>query len=475
MGFFSKLREWLSAPAPDGRRETNDRVVQAPKPPKLLRRDPAPYRDSSGRPISSPYGGGTSASRPGQRGNGLVASSPQIQATNPFSANQPMVTARDEVTPDANPDRRTEDQNVVGLTDSTRQLLEVRGWKLPPIDLDANRPDLSMLDMTQSEDLADYKYTASTDQVLRAEHAFQNAPGFRAPERLPRGDEGQTISYSGGRFAPMTVEAYEALTPDQQNAVKFNTMLATAREEDLAAKPTRGERRVFEEDYERIFGAEANGQRFAPSTLKLIEDLGIEVQDRNLDEFLSMERGFNMSELQDLQLDKGSVIELDRGPTALAKGYGSNNFAEAYSPENMVRVDTRIIEQAGKYLQEALANPEAWDFDSALSLSLTGSLPEGKEIPFGYGTLTSRGTEEEREKDTFFRKAYAHLQHPDTADMSELMVRLNDPDDPWTPEQKQEFFDYLDIRSQWEILNDIGPGEEGGRSAQQIRELIGWD
>ena len=118
------------------------------------------------------------------------------------------------------------------------------------------------------------------------------APGF-SPE--PTWLEERSPYFGGeGQYAPeqMSVDAYLQLAPRQRAAVDANTALIAAAEQDtaswakeqLAGKP-------MDENYlaqvNEAFGDKGGSDTYAPRTMAVLEDLGLNLQGKDLDQYLN--------------------------------------------------------------------------------------------------------------------------------------------------------------------------------------------
>jgi hypothetical protein len=107
----------------------------------------------------------------------------------------------------------------------------------------------------------------------------------------------QQNNYFGDQasYAPkeMSVDAYLTLTPIQRAAVDANTALVQAAEQDVAswAKQQVAGKAIDDKDYlnqvKDKFGETGGSDTYAPRTMAVLEDLGLNLQGKDLDQYLN--------------------------------------------------------------------------------------------------------------------------------------------------------------------------------------------
>jgi hypothetical protein len=98
-----------------------------------------------------------------------------------------------------------------------------------------------------------------------------------------------------GEYAPeeMSVDAYLTLTPRQRAAVDANTALVQAAEQDIAswAKQQVAGKPIDDKNYlsqvKESFGDKGGSDTYAPRTMAVLEDLGLNLQGKDLDQYLN--------------------------------------------------------------------------------------------------------------------------------------------------------------------------------------------
>jgi hypothetical protein len=122
--------------------------------------------------------------------------------------------------------------------------------------------------------------------------------------------EAQNEFFGGeGQYAPeqMSVDAYLQLSPQQRAAVDANTALIQAAEEDKAswAKQGMSGKPIDDKDYlgkvEGKFGDAGGSNTYAPRTLAVLDDLGLNLQGKDLDQYLNYSALVTADDLNALQ------------------------------------------------------------------------------------------------------------------------------------------------------------------------------
>jgi hypothetical protein len=101
------------------------------------------------------------------------------------------------------------------------------------------------------------------------------------------GDEGEYVTEQ------MSVDAYLQLSPQQRASVDANTALVQAAEQDVAswAKTQVAGKPIQDQDYlnkvKGSFGELGGSDTYAPRTMAVLEDLGLNLQGKDLDQYLN--------------------------------------------------------------------------------------------------------------------------------------------------------------------------------------------
>ena len=124
------------------------------------------------------------------------------------------------------------------------------------------------------------------------------SPGPLSKEAVQTRKTAETKSkYFGdeAEYAPeqMSVDAYLQLAPRQRAAVDANTALIAAAEQDVAswAKQQLAGKPIEDKNYlsqvEESFGDKGGSDTYAPRTMTVLEDLGLNLQGKDLDQYLN--------------------------------------------------------------------------------------------------------------------------------------------------------------------------------------------
>jgi hypothetical protein len=393
----------------------------------------------------------------------------------------------------------------VALQPSQRTAYEVDylkslGWTMPKNSPLVKGPQMpsEMYSPNSLTNLADYTYQVDQAERDRITAKYRNVEGFVPPsdtQGLPNPDT--TPFEADVATAELTWEAYDNLSDDARTAVDLNGLLVAARELDLSKeyKLEGDELNEYNKRTTGIFGKPDTSTKVAPNVVKLLHDINWSAVGQDLDEFLSLERGFTADDLQDLDKSFPDVIELSIEETGVpvpsGGGYNTggtaatgitSNFDQVRSVENMAAVDNMLAEVAGKRFDAVMADPalRLWNLPSSLTLAQTGTTtrPTGSGVPFGYGTQTDRTSEQGKAKEAFYQSAYNYLSDASTTDLQPLWDEMSAMG--FTPEDTQEFWRFVDDRTRQERRwGQVGsPYGEAGRSYQgpdEIRKLVGLE
>lgn len=158
--------------------------------------------------------------------------------------------------------------------------------------------DLNPMEWQRIQD----NFGASTEQNI--EGTLTAAPPLLArPGLEPDVPKVKADTYSS---APLSWDEYQALSGDQKAAVDFNTLLVEAREKDLSKKWSLSpdEQAEYDTRVTKVFGQGGSSKQPAPNTVKLLATLDFEAVGQDLDQYLSLERGFTMEDLDTFKLDR---------------------------------------------------------------------------------------------------------------------------------------------------------------------------
>lgn len=358
------------------------------------------------------------------------------------------------------------------------------------------KPLFRKKDLGKATNLSDYNYALSVQERERVQREQPGMPNEK--------------TFTGDRAVPLTQEAYEKLSFDQKGGVDFNTLLIQARENDLVyndpSQYTQSNIDAYNRDVESIFGAGGGSDTMAFNTVRLLKTINFKAVGQDLDEFLSLERGISMEELENFKFSKEDVAALESfdmravdkamtetpisvpgsggrgGSGYVPRRYSapvrpleessdeSRAYANVRTPENMAAIDSSLIRGALNAYKRQLAagGVGAWDMVSALSGDTTFS---SIVTPVGYGRRGTDGNGTDKTQyDAAIEQAFGIIAANPNKDG---VAALNDffAQYEFNAKDKQELWNYIDQRTRRD-LRYMGQGSE---YAAPLREFLGWE
>lgn len=228
----------------------------------------------------------------------------------------------------------------------------------------------------------------------------------------------------------------------------------------------------------KVFGQGGKSGQLAPNTVKLLHTLDFEAVGQDLDQYLSLERGFTMEDLDKFSLDKDKVkqlIETDVG-TQETQAQGSKtmaDYAAVRTPENVAAIDADLVARSAKMIAEKMqqANYAIANFDSAVINPLFDPTAAPGVAPLGYGDPATRATAYDQQMEDWMQRAYSELQSP-SGKVDRVFGEMEEFQ--FTPEDRQQFLDYVNQRSLAEGQYGLPDGTNTQlRSSEEIRKLVG--
>lgn len=483
------LRDWTErAPAKPEKVAPKAKVSE---PPPLLRR-PEPAEPTTGRAALRPafesfFGGPPKREAPAPTAQPVPRKAEEFvppKADNPFIS--PLQRAGSPSANGLSPVMKTPQQ--VEVESVFNMVTAVNEETAKPKNKVSTPKEL--LDADNQRELKSFMYDLNPKEWQRIQDNFntnngQNIEGtltavpplLARPGLVPDVPKVKAETYSS---APLSWESYQAMSSDQKAAVDFNTLLVEAREKDLAKKWTLApeEQAEYDKRVKKIFGQGGTSKQIAPNTVKLLATLDFEAVGQDLDQYLSLERGFTMEDLDSFKLDKDKVkqlIEVNVG-TQETQAQGSKtmaDYAAVRTPENVAALDADLVARSAKMIAEKMqqANYAIANFDPAVINPLFNPTAAPGVAPLGYGDPASRATAYDQQMESWLQKAYAELQHP-AGSVDRVFGEMQEYQ--FTPEDRQLFLDYVNQRSLTE--QQYGLAEDTNtqmRSADEIRKLVG--
>jgi hypothetical protein len=371
------------------------------------------------------------------------------------------------------------------------QVLKTLGWELPT-DAESPTSPESLFKTEDPRTLVSYSYLPEQQEVDRITELYKDMPGYKAPadpgnraiaERLDRGGylkeplepEPKPLVTQEASTAALTWEAYDALPEDQRAAVDFNTLLVRAREADIGKsyieKATPEQKEMYNRDVEAMFGKTGGSEKYAPNTVALLKQIDFKAVGQDLDEYLSLERGFTVSELKNFTLK--DVPELNQ------LGDKNTSYATVRSTTNREALDAATVAKSSDAIAKVMtdANQVLGNFYASSELARAGQVSE-------YGAAAAPVSEamtgfplvgEVNEKDQFFQTAYSAAT---AGRMDEVWMKIQE--NGLSQADVDELFTYFDQRSADEARygrpNGLFDNTEGVTymEPQALRESLGW-
>lgn len=281
----------------------------------------------------------------------------------------------------------------------------------------------------------------------------------RSPVEMARVKEEQPMVVTADDTAvPLTWEAYDKLSPAQRGAVDFNTLLVEARQADLQFPKSYTEeaQKKYDLDVKSIFGEAGGSETVGYNTVALLKKIDFKALGQDLDEFLSLERGFSVDEVKDFKFSKEDLMGL--ASFNVVQKVAQDQYGIVRSDKNMGAVDTSLIKGALNAYKSTITtkSPNSWDIEAAL----------GVRSEFFPGE-TPAGNDTARPLDAALDQAYEMLRsNPNEAGMAAIFKDFETRQ--WTPEEQKALWSFLDSRTQRDMqyLDD--------KAAAQVRAAIGW-
>jgi hypothetical protein len=163
-----------------------------------------------------------------------------------------------------------------------------------------------------------------------------------------------------GEYAPeqMSVDAYLQLEPRQRAAVDANTALVQAAEQDIAswAKSNIAGKPIDDKNYldqvNQSFGETGGSDTYAPRTMAVLQDLGLNLEGRDLDQYLNRSALVTASDLDTIRTGAEPVSgDVSRQNNAVAfSSAASNRLSETLASGQTLLDSIRTGSDANRQL-----------------------------------------------------------------------------------------------------------------------------
>ena len=371
---------------------------------------------------------------------------------------------------------------VPPISDGVREILNDRNWKLPEKGKTVSLGK-SSYEKGSLEELEQHDYRLSKDEWDRIEATYSSdaarKAGYIPPSATKKDIDKNTplMHQQDEDTASLNWKTYEKMTDDQKAAIDFNTLLVEARESDLDKKITLStpERTKYDETVKRIFGEGGGSDTVATHTVDLLDQLDMDVVGQDLDEYLSLERAFDDTEIGDFKFSKRDVQTLE----SLAGGEGVDltpeqqtaNYAQIRTPENLASVDTAGVQQAQKMIETKLQDPKAdtYDFESLMY----GKAKDTQAPPSSFSDYSAKWDKEQiAEFDDWAQWAWGEISAEKPQFTMEQMLGDLDATTRGSTEARQTWLNF--IQSRVDMAGQYGSPEES-EAAKRIAKYAGLE
>lgn len=343
-------------------------------------------------------------------------------------------------------------------------------------------------------DLQPYKYELSRSQIDSLKDLYANREGYRNPDKVDPDSAVSKVQKTQVEEAELTWDAYDALTPDQRKAVDFTGMLVEAREKDLELplpSPITAEKR---EEYDAkvadMFGEDGGSKTFAPHVVDLLSQIDFKAVGADLDEFLSLERGFSPKDLKNFSIVDKEIVQGVAAPDETqmlrannpympkdetATGFKYSNFEELQSPENQLAIQSALAGNFGDVLEDKMKSAGLWDVRSTWQQINPGSLDkkELRDVPlgWGYGVRDAGDAEQGMTWDKWYNNLAQSLKDKEQ-DIDWVWEDMKNY--AFTDKDKQYFYQWVDNLTRMQL--DYGFNTDAQtRDPNEMRKLVGLD
>lgn len=368
--------------------------------------------------------------------------------------------------------------------------------------------------------LADFDYTISKDEWERIKAGFEGRTGFTPPSNplteektappvqtntgyapspptgpvnmaTPREEVIPKFNMEETQSQALSYDTYLKLTPDQKAGIDMNALFVNAHEKDMKETntPTEEQRKVYDADVQRIFGMGRGSEKYAPETVALVKQLGLDIPGMDLDEFIALDYTIDIDDLGKFELKGKDVDELYGVGVKLPEVYQAE-YNQVRSEENQRLGLIQAVRQSKAAIDAAFSDLYGVRGDVVSTLA-TGrkadvasyggteqTLPHQAGFPLAYpGGIEPTGlSDDERGKDMFYTSAYGVIADK-SKDISELWSLVENSPAANDQAELDALFAYFDQRTRQEAQYGRPKGLAGDsfRSPEEIRKWIGLD
>lgn len=291
---------------------------------------------------------------------------------------------------------------------------------------------------------------------------------------------GEKRGNKGRESYKMTWEQYQALSDRQRGAVDFNSMLVSARQQDLKsqdeyAKLDDTTKATYDKAVRRMFGEDGGSETYAPRTMAELRRIGFDgkAHDADLDQFLSLEVAIDQKDLKNFKVDSKESSMVQTGAAA--------GIVSGMPEDSVFKIQDAVLDgmrdlteklQKGNQLLQGFRPSMARDISVRDDLKFMGGI-EQKPARMAPGFREGAKPGEEATIDDYFRTV-----------LEKLATKTEDPAVTWgkvnqilRPEEFQLLGNYIDSVTRNAELYDgaLKNGNGRYRSAAEVRALSNLD
>lgn len=291
----------------------------------------------------------------------------------------------------------------------------------------------------------------------------------RGPEKAVRGQVEQ-----------MSWDEYNSLSDQQRAAVDFNSLLVQAVRRDKKMNRlgeyddvTDQQRKTYDIAEKRLFGENLGSDKFAPETLALMEQLDLVGSGSDFDDFLKLRVAITDD---DLKLMKNHPFEDIKKTEKLVAGFDraeKDRFQQVWDFAGNTLEMQQTMAQTGALL-DTFRKTAAIDRERQLQVGEFGGTPMEPKVGLGFmeGQRDAQGYP--LDLHAYFQDRYDMLaDRSGQYDSNQVLAAVRDY---LNPAQLQEFYDYVNIRSENAERFSIPLGTTEGiqyRTPEEFRQLLG--
>jgi hypothetical protein len=388
-------------------------------------------------------------------------------------------------------------------------VLQDLGWETPGLDKPVGKKDdeepFNYQDKRIKQSEA-FDYGMNEQQIKSLQDLYKDVPGFKPPDQ----DTATSIRVMAEKneLAPVTWKQWDKMSPDQQKAATWNSLLWKATQRDIRLADERSQQdwsperqQKYDDSVTKIFGEDGGSEIRAINTVKLLEEVDITAVGHDLDEYLSGERMITAEEMKNFKVGTAEPVQAEIretagqsvtpragypgssapvGTTTPETGSEITNYEQLRSSENLAKLDAAAVKAVDDEIRERMSSAETIGWNVPSVLSPKEEKWTSDRIPMTYGTPARRGIEPDSytaQKEEWFNNMWLNLNDPDQKLEDALKdIQVNMQKGGFDQELQQEVWDWIDRTTRWQ--GEYGRPDDLGyplRDPHEIRKALGWE